>query len=191
MMGVFAEFERAMIQERVAAAERGRTVTRAGSPPPPEITSDMSNRLVPCVEKVIAAAEAELERADAPLTLGAIVVGEDDEEAAKARVLAEHLKLHPEDIGRSIGWEILRIGLGRVLIKSRLVTATRIIVRFGPLCGLKSDISRGPRSAMNGLMHCNKQAVLIGYSITSSARTSSHGGRVKPSVFAVLRLINR
>src|SRR5262245_56164485 len=33
-----------------------------------------------------------------------------------------------------------------------------INVRFGPLCGLKSDISRGPRSAMNGLMHCNKRA---------------------------------
>jgi hypothetical protein len=28
-----------------------------------------------------------------------------------------------------------------------LETATRIIVRFGPLCGLKSDISQGPRSA--------------------------------------------
>jgi hypothetical protein len=47
----------------------------------------------------------------APLTLGAIVVGEDDEEAAKARVLAEHLKLHPEDSGRPIEWTIFRIGL--------------------------------------------------------------------------------
>jgi hypothetical protein len=110
MMGVFAEFERAMIQERVAAAERGRTVTRAGSPPPPEITSDMSNRLVPCVEKVISAAEAELERADGPLTLSVLVVGKDGEEAAKARVLAEHLKLHPEDSGRPIEWTIYRVG---------------------------------------------------------------------------------
>jgi hypothetical protein len=33
--------------------------------------------------------------------------------------------------------------------KSRLVTATRSKVRFGPLCGLKSDISRGPTGANN------------------------------------------
>jgi hypothetical protein len=71
----------------------------------------MKPGLINRIEKVLAAAEAELERADAPLTLGAIVVGEDDEEAAKARVLAEHLKLHPEDTGRSIGWTIFRIGL--------------------------------------------------------------------------------
>ena len=42
------------------------------------------------------------------------------------------------------------IYLGRVLIQSQLVTANLINVRFGPLCGLKSDISRGPRSANNG-----------------------------------------
>jgi hypothetical protein len=39
--------------------------------------------------------------------------------------------------------------------KSRLVTAT--YVRFGPLCGLKSDISRGPRSAISRLMRGSKQ----------------------------------
>ena len=66
-----------------------------------------------------------------------------------------------------------------------------INVGFGPLCGLKSDISRGPRSARIGLMYCNKRGGLVGYSITSSARTSSHGGRVTPTVLAVLRLINR
>jgi hypothetical protein len=32
-----------------------------------------------------------------------------------------------------------------------------INVRFGPLCGLTSDISRGPRSAKNGLMHGSKR----------------------------------
>jgi hypothetical protein len=46
-------------------------------------------------------------------------------------------------------------------------------VRSGPLCGLKSDISRGPRSAPFGLMHRSKQHL---YSITSSARASSDGG---------------
>jgi hypothetical protein len=71
----------------------------------------MKPGLINRVEKVLAAAEAELELADGPLTLGALVVGEDDEEAAKARVLAEHLKLHPGDIGRPINWTIFRIGL--------------------------------------------------------------------------------
>jgi hypothetical protein len=39
-----------------------------------------------------------------------------------------------------------KVVLGRVPIKSRS-TIWIINVRFGPLCGLKSDISRGPRSA--------------------------------------------
>jgi hypothetical protein len=66
-----------------------------------------------------------------------------------------------------------------------------INVRFGPLCGLKSDISRGPRSAMNGVMHCNKRGVSVGYSITSLARMSNAGRKVMPSVLAVLRLRTR
>jgi hypothetical protein len=61
---------------------------------------------------VLVAAEAELDRADAPLTLVAIVVvGEDDEEAKKARVLAEHLAAHPQDADRQIDWAIFRIQL--------------------------------------------------------------------------------
>ena len=36
-----------------------------------------------------------------------------------------------------------------------------INVGFGPLCGLKSDISRGPRSARIGLMYCNKRGGLV------------------------------
>jgi hypothetical protein len=35
-------------------------------------------------------------------------------------------------------------------------TARLINVRFGPLCGLKSDISQGPRSARTGLI-CSKR----------------------------------
>ena len=35
-------------------------------------------------------------------------------------------------------------------------------VRFGPLCGLKSDISRGPRSAMSRHMRCSKK-ILFDY----------------------------
>jgi len=31
-----------------------------------------------------------------------------------------------------------------------------INVRFGPICGLKPDIPRGPRSARTGLMQCSK-----------------------------------
>jgi hypothetical protein len=71
----------------------------------------MKPGLINRVEKVLAAAEAELERADGPLTLSALVVGEDDEEAAKARILAEHLELHPEDTARPINWTIFRIAL--------------------------------------------------------------------------------
>jgi hypothetical protein len=71
----------------------------------------MKPGLINRVEKVIAAAEAELELADAPLTLGAIVVGEEDEEAAKARILVGHLEQHPQDAGRQVDWTIFRIGL--------------------------------------------------------------------------------
>jgi ABC-type iron transport system FetAB ATPase subunit len=39
------------------------------------------------------------------------------------------------------------VGLGRVLIKSRLVTRPDF---FRPRCGLNLDISRAPRSAING-----------------------------------------
>src|SRR5262249_11285027 len=40
--------------------------------------------------------------------------------------------------------------LGRVLInRSDLIN-----VRFDPVCGLRSDITRGPRSATTGPMHC-------------------------------------
>ena len=52
-----------------------------------------------------------------------------------------------------------------------------IDVRYGALCGLKSDISRGPRSANNELMQCSKKGSLF---ITSSARASSDGGTVSP-----------
>jgi hypothetical protein len=34
-------------------------------------------------------------------------------------------------------------------------------VCFGPLCGLKSDITRGPRSAISGREHRNKKASLF------------------------------
>jgi hypothetical protein len=44
------------------------------------------------------------------------------------------------------------------------------------------------KSAINGHMHRSK---LHPYSITSSAMASSDGGMVRPSAFAVLRLITR
>ena len=61
-----------------------------------------------------------------------------------------------------------------------------ISVRFGSLCELKSDISRGPRSANSCHMRRSKQHL---YSITSSARASSVGGTSMPSALAVPRLI--
>jgi hypothetical protein len=66
-------------------------------------------------------------------------------------------------------------------VPSTTVAATVQIndVRFGGLCGLRSDIAPSPRSATSG------HAV---YSVTSSARASSIGGISSPSAFAVLRL---
>jgi hypothetical protein len=45
------------------------------------------------------------------------------------------------------------------------------------------------RCAMNGLMHCNKRSVSVGYSLTSSASASSLSGTSSRSALAVLRLI--
>jgi hypothetical protein len=59
-------------------------------------------------------------------------------------------------------------------------------VRFGALCGLKWDISRGPRSAKEATYAAQQIAL---YSITSSARASTDDGISRPSALAVLRLI--
>jgi hypothetical protein len=71
----------------------------------------MRPALINRVEKVLAAAEAELGRADAPVTLLAVVVGERDEKVAKADVLATHLERHPEDAGRPIEWATIHVEL--------------------------------------------------------------------------------
>src|SRR5215469_13141959 len=48
----------------------------------------------------------------------------------------------------------------------------------------------GPyRCATNGLVHCNKRSVLVGYSMTPSATASSLRDTVRPSARAVLRLM--
>jgi hypothetical protein len=54
--------------------------------------------------------------------------------------------------------------------------------RFSPTSRRSSKGSTCPKGARNGLLH-------RGYSITSSARTSIGGGIVRPSAFAVFRLI--
>jgi hypothetical protein len=59
-----------------------------------------------------------------------------------------------------------------------------------PLCGLKADISRGPRSAITSREQMQQHAwAKQTYSITSSAATNSLSGTVRPSAFAVLRLM--
>src|SRR6266436_5627663 len=65
------------------------------------------------------------------------------------------------------------------------LTAPKSDFRFTPESGLRSDIAPCPKSAANGLMHCNIQDR---YSITSSAVATSEGGIVRPSAFALLRL---
>jgi hypothetical protein len=65
-----------------------------------------------------------------------------------------------------------------------------ITVRFGPLCGLKSDIFRGPRSATTGREQMQQTTCTVRrYSIASSARASNESGTVRPSALAVLRLM--
>ena len=65
-----------------------------------------------------------------------------------------------------------------------------INVRLGPLCGLESDISRGPRSANSGreqAQQCVQENCV--YSIISSATVRKLSDRLRPSALAVLRLI--
>jgi hypothetical protein len=55
---------------------------------------------------------------------------------------------------------------------NRVDTCRLISVRFGPLCGLKANISGGPRSASSGLMQCSK---------LQSIRSSRRGARAAAS----------
>ena len=48
-------------------------------------------------------------------------------------------------------------------------------VRFGPLCGLKSDMSRGPRSATSGLMRCSKKHLLFDHLVGGREQLVRHG----------------
>jgi hypothetical protein len=59
-------------------------------------------------------------------------------------------------------------------------------VRSTPISDAIADIAAAPLSAKPGLMHRSKQHI---YSITSSAVATSDGGTVRPSAFAVLKLI--
>jgi hypothetical protein len=59
-------------------------------------------------------------------------------------------------------------------------------VWFTPDSDQSADIAGGPFRANKRLMHRSKGGC---YSITSSARASTDGGIVRPSAFAVLRLI--
>ena len=95
----------------------------------------------------------------------------------------------------------VRCGLGRVGVLGRLygnsrgmsapgpkadLTASKSDFRSTPESGLKSDIAPCAKCAISGLMQCTKREC---YSINSSARDSSIGGRVRPSAFAVFWLI--
>jgi len=104
---------------------------------------------------------------------------------------AEHAPACERDGARGVG---RRVQVGKVLPsctlhRSGLVSGDSdvINVRFGPLCGLKSDISQGPSSANSGPEQV--QQTEQAYSITSSASASTVGGTSRPSALAVLRLI--
>ena len=52
-------------------------------------------------------------------------------------------------------------------------------VRFGPLCGVKSDISRSPRSATSGLMHRSRSTVIRSLGRRGqAARQNVYAGRI-------------
>jgi hypothetical protein len=70
--------------------------------------------------------------------------------------------------------------------KLRTLMTIELYSSANAFCGLRSDISRGPRSANGRHMHRSADRR---YSITSSARASSVAGRSKPIALAVLRLI--
>src|SRR5262245_40827945 len=55
-----------------------------------------------------------------------------------------------------------------------------INVRFGPLCGPKSDISQGPRSARIGLMHCNKRGGLFNHLVGADKQPLRQGDAEGP-----------
>jgi hypothetical protein len=84
--------------------------------------------------------------------------------------------------GKPVQWRGLRACTHKIAIGD----SNLINVRFGPLCGLKSDIPRGPRSANNGLTHRSKNNP---HSMISSASAKSLSETVRPSALAVLRLI--
>jgi hypothetical protein len=63
-----------------------------------------------------------------------------------------------------------------------------LYVRYTPLATELMRRNELTRCANRDLTHCSKRDR---YSITSSARASSVGGTVRPSAFAVLRLITR
>jgi hypothetical protein len=82
----------------------------------------------------------------------------------------------------SLGSVGLDWSVGGFAVDPPTVSGTFIDISADQLvCGLKSDISRGPRSARSG----REQSQGGPYSITSSARASRVGGMVRPSVFAV------
>ena len=93
---------------------------------------------------------------------------------------------HSECSLRVIG-ETLRLPNRDVRFGSKAdICSAKRHVRFTPKSGHLQRTSRCPLCANSGLMHCSKQHR---YSITSSAVVSSDGGIVRPSVFAVFRLI--
>ena len=61
-----------------------------------------------------------------------------------------------------------------------------LCVRFSPESCRESRRAARPLCAKSGLMHCSKK---YRHSINSSARSSNCGGMVRPSAFAVFRLM--
>src|SRR5262245_735604 len=75
------------------------------------------------------------------------------------------------------------------LYKIAIGDSDLINVRFGPLCGLTPDISRGPRSAIRGPEQVQRSASKgCDYSMTSWARCWRNKGTSRPSDLAVLIL---
>ncbi len=104
---------------------------------------------------------------------------------AGGRITSDNIPLS-EPIPSVIGWIRLRCPARTAYLFAYSSAFAPKGVRFPPVSGHFHGGPTLPRCAINGLMQCSKQHR---YSITSSAVCRNGSGMVRPSAFAVFRLM--